>query len=265
MTKRNSNLANHISSDYMRRNDYVNRWGNLIATYQSLPGLAGLWPMSAVGAAGEAVDMSGLGNHLSRTGGGVFGGDGVIPYVSCDGGDYHQITDGNSNNIYDILGNEAFMFLPGLTFGAWVKFAADAGAGSQSILAKWTDAAPSYQFQRRTSGNGGVGRFRIDSGGSISSAQGTAELLGGQWYSIVCRYIPGSQVQYFLNGEAEAANLTGIPATISNTAQALTIGANSDGSSSFSGQISMAFVCQSYLLDMVLFSLFEQARVIFGV
>ncbi|GAG12488.1 unnamed protein product, partial [marine sediment metagenome] len=45
---------------------------DIISSYLALPGLRGFWPMSSVGVIagifGEAIDLQGLGNHLTRNG-----------------------------------------------------------------------------------------------------------------------------------------------------------------------------------------------------
>jgi len=254
-----------LSVSLLERNDKLARWGMLISSYLALPGLRGFWPMSAAGVSGEALDLSGLGNHLTNTNSAEFGNEGLIPYTRYDGTNRHSITDAGSSNAFDILGSEAFIVSPGLTFGFWCKFDSDAGGGADTLLAKFDTSSDAYRFYRRTSGNGGVGRFDIDDGATTINAEGPTELVSDTWYNVVCRYNPLIEIEYLLNNAQDASNESSVPATLNNSTQNFTIGALSDGTQDYEGLISLAFICASYLSDEILFALFEQGRVLFGV
>jgi len=249
---------------FLDRNDAMIRWGSIVSSFQLLPGLRGFWPMSAIGASGEAIDLSGLGNHLTNTNSADYGSDTLAPIARYNGSSqYHTITDAASSNAFDILGDEGYVITAdrGLTVGAWVKFDGAAGGSEETVIGKYTSGDPAYLIQRVNTS--GVMQFLIDSGGSDTINSDTAVTTA--WTFVVGRYIPSTSIDIFLNGVSDGQNTTSIPATIDNSAVAFRIGATGAPGDYLDGEISCAFICASALSDDLILALNEQSRVIFGV
>ena len=244
---------------FLDRNDAMIRWGSIVSSFQLLPGLRGFWPMSAVGGAGAAIDLSGLGKDLTNTNSCDYGADTLAPFARYNGStQYHTVAD---NSAHDIIGSEGYIVSPGLTLGAWVKFDGSAGGSEETVMGKYTSGDPAYLIQRVNTS--GVMQFLIDSGGSDTINSDTAVTTA--WTFVVGRYIPSTSIDIFLNGVSDGQNTTSIPATIDNSAVAFRIGATGAPGDYLDGDISCAFVCAAALSDDIILALNEQSRVIFGV
>ena len=118
---RNSEQVDILRADFQHRNEPNFAWKSAVSSVLALPGIRAFYPMSAVGAAGEAQDMSSFGRHMPRTSGVDFEYDNLIPCAEYNGtSDYHSVAD---NADHDIIGTEAYVqgFAQGLTMGFWIK------------------------------------------------------------------------------------------------------------------------------------------------
>ena len=91
-------------SEFVKSHASATSWGNVISMYQSLLGLRGFWPFSAITDTPTVIDLSGSGKPLSYTGAPELNYRGVVPYMLFDGtNDYLYHAD---HADFDILGNE---------------------------------------------------------------------------------------------------------------------------------------------------------------
>lgn len=267
-TFNNDTLKNELASEFIRRNDMVNRWGSVISSYLALPGLRFFAPMSAVGASGQAIDLA-LQNHLSATSSPVFNVSDLIPYCLYNGtSNYHSIAD---DSAHDIIGNEGYIanVVKGLTMGMWVS-PASAESSATRLFSKGTSTGNARAYSL---GQALVTADRFfftvsDNGTNNFSVEDSANFSTNVWYFVVGRYDPSAEVKIWVGGSGvwrTTANVTSIPATLNNSATGLAIGAQADGTQFSNVTASMCFLCCQALSDVHIFSLFEQSRTIFGI
>lgn len=256
-----------FAENYYKRS----QWGKVIGSHLALPGLRGFWPGGAVGpgaafaTAGGLIDQSGLQNHMTPIGTPVFNSSGLLPYIEYDGAsDYHQITDANSNNGFDILGNEGNIGTNGLTIGGLFYNVTGLPLTTPRLFSKGTTAGNDRTYGLAGSSASGA-LFYISSNGTdfLSTAPAVAFPIG-EWVSLIGRFTPSSEVKVYQNGGTEATLTTGVPATINNAAGALTVAAQSDGTRPVNIRCSMLFVCATALSDNTVSDLVEQIRVFLG-
>jgi len=223
--------------------------------------------MSGVGTAGQALDVSGLGNHLAANGDPQFSYENLAPIAILDGNDYFSITDATSGSAFDFIGTAAAepyiaAAALGMTLNIWVKFDNAPGA-NENIISKWAGAGTrSYQLRRLAAG--GI-NFRVSSDGTNVAATVTsvATFAANTWIEIAARFIPGVEVALFTNGTKETAATA--TASLFNTAADFVIGANSVGATPVTGRVSSASACIEQHSDALAGSVFEQTRAMFGV
>jgi hypothetical protein len=232
----------------------------VIPHFLALPGLRGCWPMSAYDASGNAFDQSSNGRTLTYNGNPTYNYDNLAPYLDFDGtGDYLTRTDEAG---LDILGTESYVANPGLTLGGWFWFDVAVGGGAEGMITKHdTASARSYRLFRAATSS--VIRFAISSNGSSDTTVSGDLLDQNQWYFVVGRYTPSTEVAVFLN-DGKTTNITSIPASIFNSATDLNIGAH-NGAFRMTGRASLCFLCAAALSDAIIGNLFQQSRVLFGV
>lgn len=129
------------------------------------------------------------------------------------------------------IGNPAELQITGaLTVSGWAR---PTSSHDGHILAKWdwpNENNASYRLQTDTVGGSDIDyEFRVYSGtcGSTSSINsGEVTVTTNEWHHIVGVYIPSTEVSLYIDGVLVAQNTTGIPASISNCANDVTIGTN---------------------------------------
>jgi hypothetical protein len=238
-----------------------------LAAFLQLPGLRGFWPMSSIGVAGQAIDLQGLGNHLTLNGNPLFNYSGLIPYCDYDGtGDFHSITDAASGNAFDILGNESYIDtgVQGLTVGGWFYF--DRNTNAEALIAKAdgvVNANRNYDLFYRGDAGGDPAQFNVANGAVAYTVTGITTIPTATWTFIAGRFIPSTSVDVFTNSII-ATNAVAIPATINNSTADLNIAAR-NGGSLLDGRASMCFICTVSLGNVLLRSLYNQTRQLFQV
>lgn len=261
----NAELVDRLTAHFQARYEPNFAWKSAVSLLQALPGCRGVWPMSGVGTAGQALDQSGLGNHLTLNGNPQFAYDSLAPYCAYDGtGDYHNITDAASGNAYDLSVVAEAYILPavrGLTIGGWFRFDNAAVAG-EGLISKWGGANTfSYRLVRDAAGNID---FRISTDGTAVVAANGATVVGAaEWVFCAGRFLAGNEVVVFTNRD-KVPQPTAV-ATLFNSAQPFTIGARSDAVEFFTGRGSHCFACCEALSDSLIQSIFENTRAMFGV
>jgi len=232
--------------------------GDVIAAMQGLPGLRGLWPMSAFDSAGNAQDLSGHGHHLTYNGNPVYGYDGLAPYIELDGtGDYLSRTDEPD---LDITGAESYVASPGLTLGGWYRF----GAAPASMALMGKIAPPSDQSYHLYITSDSHPTIYIYPDGSTSVAAHASAAIGAGWHFILGRFTPSTELSVYQSGVWHR-EITGIPASTHAGVASLTIGAYAGGFAPLTGRASLCFLCASALSDAMITALWERGRLLFGV
>lgn len=244
----NDGFISQMSESFISRNDTLNRLGNLIATYQALPGLVGFWPISSKQrSTGNAYDLSGQNRTLTYTGNPVYDHENLIPFITLDGaGDYLGRLDETD---LDITGIETNTAKPGLTIGGWFRTTAsgaDAGLIGKNIA--------QYQLTHHL---GATVYFYINgSGNAVNLAAGS-----NVWNFIAARFTANTEMKIWVNNTSNIKT-TGVPASITNTANAFYIG---NSTSFYTGNVSMCFLCAEAVSDSIIGGLYQQSRVLFGV
>jgi len=236
--------------------------GEFYGQFHGLIGLRGLWYPGIQNSGGVIPDLTLLNNNLAYNGNPTLAlHNNYVPYEDYDGtGDFHSVAD---NATLDILGTETTIAAAsrGLTLGGW--FWADAFVNGDGLITKGdaaTAANSSYNLDLSATG------FKLDifsgaSGFSVSSAAGVT----GQWYFVVGRYTPSTELAIFTNG-VKVTNVTAIPANINNSTAPLNIGNTASGGARFlDGRWAVAFLCAALIPDTQLTYLFNRSRVLFGV
>lgn len=265
-TVRNSSVTPNNKSDYITRNDPVNRLGGLVSTYLALPGIRFFAPMSGIGASGQAVDLI-LSNHLTNNANANFLYDDLVPYCRYNGStQYHSLTD---NSAHDILGSEAYVATSGrgLTIGMWVHPLSLPGTTTR-LFSKGATTGNARSFALTQTG-GNLFNFTVSGNGTNTfGATGTDVFTASSWYLIAGRFTPSTEVKLWIGNEdglETFTNISSIPATLNNSAIGLAIGAQADGTQLSNIRASMCFLCTQAVSDAWIFSIFEQGRVLYGV
>jgi len=246
----------------------VQKWNqhafsHAISTMLMIPVLRGLWPCGPAGVSGELIDVQGLGNHLTLNGNPQFDYDGIIPYVAYDGtGDYHSITDAASSNAFDIVATaaaEPWVNDNGLTCWAWLY--PEETSTLEDIITKWVGAGTrSYRLRIDASDQF---TFTISDDGTNSDTATSAAVSVNNWYFVVGRFDPSTNVDIIVNGTE--VNQATARASVFNSTSAFTIGARSGGANHYQGRVSLAGIAAAYLSDTLCDLMFYQTRALFGV
>lgn len=220
-----------------------------------LPGLRGYWPMSGSNTDGDATDFGGLFQPLSGLGDPIYGEVNGVGYVKMDGASRLVRPD---NLLWDITGTEAHIdpVMRGLTLGAWARFDAD----QQSALISKYDPSlnqRAYLLQRNAADNMS---FVISSdGAAMAFISDTVTLSTGQWYFLVGRFTPSTELAAFVNGAKYTLD-TGIPASIFNSTAQLEVGGNTGSSIYLDGKMAHVFICAMSLSDSIIDNLYQATR-----
>lgn len=244
--------------------DKLNRWGNVISSFQNIPGLVGFWPMSSVQrSTGNAYDLSGQGRTLTYNGNPTYNiHQDFMPYIDLDGtGDFLRRSDETD---LQITGIESHNSIPGLTFGGWFNINT-ISAANQTLIGK-----------RGAAGGNRGGYYlsaRVDTNIRLTvSVDGTAQtivefatgLVANTWLFIVGRYIAATELKVWIN-ENTVINTTSIPASLFQNNGNFAIGATGFASNLLAGQATMNFLSANALPDSLINGLRQQSRILLGV
>lgn len=257
---------NHIEEGIDAIDDRVNglyNAGAAMAPFLALPGLRGFWPMSSIGDAGAAIDLSGQGRHMAYNGNPAYARSGLASYLALDGtGDYLSRTDEPG---FSILGTEPYIIagVRGITFGGWFYFSAAPGTQQVMMSKAAGGSAPTYSyFLVRTSG--GLSQTYISNGTTGYPATSTATLGQSVWNFVVGRFVPSTSVDNYIN-LSKTSNSSAIPAAANNAAGPLCIGVSATSIAPMAGSASFCFISAMALPDATINNLYERSRGLFGV
>ena len=109
-------------------------------------------------------------------------------------------------------------------------------------------------------------RFYVSNTGADFYFVEGSTLSEQEWYNIVGRYDPNTELAIFVNGE-KAVNTTGIPATLFNSNAQFNVFAYDDGlaTTRLAMLVSCCFLCVQKLDDVAILNQFQQTRALFGV
>lgn len=254
--------VDQLSAWFQRRHEAQFAWKSAISAALGATGLRGLWPMSAIDYTNPQVtDLSGHGYDLTNNNVALFEYSGLTFYATFDGvNQYFSRADGGAANWADITGLETYISPAdrGLTIGGWF-YSLDIAA---SILIGKIGAAGqrSYWIQQTNT----TTDFQISVDGTAVVSVSDAIAPAAAWRFIVGRFDP-SAATYINVNERQTQNVAAIPASIFDSTSSFTIAATSLGGTNFHGTASLCFVCTSFLSDVIVRTLFEQSKALFGV
>ena len=258
----NAEMVDLLRAYFQDRNEPNFAWKSCVSSVLALPGLRAFYPMSAVGAAGEAQDISTLGQHMARTADPDFRVQNLIPYSNYNGvADYHSVAD---NAAHRIIGTEAYIgaTFRGLTMGLWVK-TNDLQAGTVHLFAKYEAAVNNRSYTIYQ--NAGTVTFRVyDAANNPFDVSLAGYAADSTWHFIWGRYETSGDLTVGINNVTNT-NIGAGPAALFNSTADLTIGARSGGVVFAAADVSMAWLCCQQLSDSILSVLWEQQRSMFGV
>jgi hypothetical protein len=267
---RNAELVSLLSPDFQLRNEPNHAWVNAVAGMQMLPGLRGLWSMSAYDSSGNAQDQSGHGHVLTYNGNPKYGYTGLAPYIDLDGaGDFLERADEAD---LDITGTEAYVLHPGLTLGGWwypednasldMLITKAGGAGNRSYFLAFdgTAAGPPADVVTFGISDDGTNYATVNSATTraIACAINTWHFVAGRFNDALA----GAELSIWLNGEQTTA-ATARNSIFSGNA-ALRVGDYAPGGFALTGNASLVFLCASALSDAAVFSIYQQTRALFA-
>jgi hypothetical protein len=262
MQERPDEMVGILSSDMQLRTEPNFSLAKATSTHMGLAALRAFWPMSSVDytAANQGRDIAGSGYHLTNSNISIFGYDNIVPYVEFNGtNQWLYKLDGGAANWADIIGTEAYVGQPGLTFGGWFYFDA-IDAAAEYVMAKEQNGAGGSYVLYRTAGAATM-NFHVNFavGNSVTSSNSVTQ---GQWNHIVGRFVPSTTDDIYVNGtKTSAAHAV---AAIADTAYALTVGADSAGNVPLDGKASLCFLCAAALSDALIWNLYEQTKTMYG-
>lgn len=174
------------------------------------------------------------------------GSYGVVPYVSYNG---------STNYSHRPAG--PLKGINGFTAGGWFQM-----TSSDFLMGVWQTAANQVW---RLFVNGSIPTFYVSSTGANSFSVASSTIVAGEWYSVVARYTPSTDISIWLNG-VKATNTSSIPASLFNSTSAeFTIGADHAAASKLTGKASMCWVSSEPLPDDHISLLYLMSRSIYSV
>lgn len=263
-----------ISTHFARRDEPNVAWGNAISMIYQLPGLRAFYPMGVVfeDATYTYVKDIAIGYSMQI----LYEGtppqiytEGLVTYMKFAAGlTGNYCTVGSDQQTHDILGTEpeSSADLKGLTIGGWVRPQALEGI-LQGIFSKYgtvgnyayrLNISTTDQFLFRISGNGTT---------QVSITNSSVSPVVGTWYFVTGRYkydATTPKIDISVNLQTDT-NSTSIPSAINNTSTPLMLAATDGaGANLFQGDLSLMFLCSTYVPDVNLFALYQQTRAMFG-
>lgn len=217
----------------IRRQGEVERrssFGDAISLHLGLPHLRGFWPYSASGAGGAVKDLVAQ-QDLAIVGtvtGGVL--NDRTPYYDFDGA-----------TGYVSRGDDAALSVTSrLLLGCWAYF--DTLTSSPTLIGKYQTAGNQRSYLLQVLSTGAV-RLVLSVDGTAFAIFDTATGLvtTGQWYHIVARYTPSTEVAIFING-VKTVFTTSVPAGIFDSTAGFHMASYSGPSNLLDGRLTLGFV-----------------------
>jgi hypothetical protein len=149
-----------------------------------------------------------------------------------------------------------------LTLGCWVWFDEESTDNETGIISKWVESwsQRSYVLYKNASNEivFSVSHTGADSFSVSNSGVGYAE---NQWFYVVGRFTPQSELKLFVNGWW-FSNTTSIPVDIYNSSSAFEIG-RYNASNYLDGRVAQAFLCAYSVPDRFVCSMYSHSKALF--
>jgi hypothetical protein len=234
----------------------VSYMGQVIGAFLGLPELRAFWPVSSVDESGNPRDLSGQSRTLTNNGGTPRG-------ILTSGTPYATF---NGTTRYFSRGTEAGLEITGpLTMGGWYNFDAVVSGSYGSVAGKIGGAATNRSFGLSAFDTNGMIVAGVSANGTSDAGTGRiGGCVAGSWHFLGLRYNPSVSVTAFVDN-TRASNTTGAaPAALFNGAAAFTLGLHS-GAAGQAGKGVLWFLCAAALPDILMTSLYQSSRILFGV
>lgn len=263
MTRQDDALIRAMTPYFRRNYAPQHAFADAVAMLQMFPGLIGLWPGSAVGAAGLLNDLSGNGLAMTNNNSAVFSANttSLIPWVEFNGSNqYFSLAD---TAILDIAGNEAYIAsaINGITMGGWFWF--DAVGATYGLISKWVESGDQRSYRLRLRSTNLV-QLEISGNGvgadGVQSADAPALAASG-WYFCVGRAPASGDMSAFVNGIESVGSPGTLP--IFNSTAALEIG-RTNGGSYLNGRSCLCFLCTAAVPNIFIETFYDWTRPLFG-
>ncbi len=211
-----------------------------------LPGIEGYYPMSVVGASGDAINHSGIDAQLTQIG--------TVP-LGYDGNSFRQLgtaTDYFSKSgLYGLTGLETFIdvSLRGFTIGGWFNITSTPTISGALISRDGLSPQRGYSVRYNADGT-----FKVVVSGTGSNVffVDSAVYPVDEWLFVVARFIPSAELSVFVGG-VKTTNTTAIPASCFVSSQTFEVGRfQASDSRIIDAKVRDVFICRSALSDAII-------------
>lgn len=219
-------------------------WGAVAGRHLSLPELRAFWPFSSIDENGGLRDLSGQGRTLANINGvtrGIY--NDLVAYGDFNG----------STQYFNSGDSTAFSPIGAITFGLWVR--PDVVNAFQCPITKWNPTGAQRSYGMQLTSSAGAQVFISSTGVNTIACAHTATLVAAQWYHVVGRYTPSTELALFLDG-VKVVNTTSIPAAIFDSTSDFRIGNLGDNTQYLDGRAALAFLCADDLPDTLIQELY---------
>lgn len=236
---------------------------DLVSPFMSIPHMRTFWAMSSINGAGTVLDFSETARSLSRNGNPLCRISGLVSYLDLDGtGDFFHLNTQPDMDLGDGTDAHIDSSVVGATFGLWVWLDSVA-AGTKGLLGKWN--ATSNQRAWLLWVDGATPKGSVSTNGTaVVTVTSSVTLSAGQWYFIVVRFTPSSELAIFVN-KTKSVNTTSIPATLMSGNSANVQVGGFESANLMDGRVGPAFTSAAALSDEWCDYLFDESKDFFGV
>lgn len=148
-------------------------------------------------------------------------GGGATPFENTKSLEFDGIDD-NVN-----MGNPTELQITGaLSISFWFKSTSTATGDNDMTIAKDDFSNRSYAIWTQAFGTTKVIEFRIFSGGASTIVQTASDYQDGNWYHVLCVFVPSTSIKIYVDGVNDGSNTTSIPSTIDNDPADFKLGGN---------------------------------------
>ena len=239
-----------------RYNENINVAGapykSIVADFMLLPYLRGLWTFTSRDESDNVRDFGGQDRTLTNNNG--------APLNELANNNMWY-TEFNGTTQYYSRADEAGLDITGnLTMGGWFRF--DAASTLSFLMGKASTSNLSYWFSRTATN---VIQANVSSNGTTQTSVDSGTVTTSQWYFVVMRYTPSTELAVFLNN-TKTTNTTSIPASIYSGSGTFTIGAYVTGPAQYlDGSAALCFLTASPMSDASIQNLYFRTRPLFVV
>lgn len=214
-----------------------------------LPGIEGYYPMSVVGAAGAAINHTGVEATLTQIG--------TVP-VGYDGNSFRQLGNGTNYlskaDLYGLTGTKTFIdaSIRGFTIGGWFMIEETPAENSGLISRSGVTPQIGYELIILTSD---VASFRVSGNGTSRVVVNGTGFSLSEWVFIVGRFVASSEIAVFVNS-VKTINTTSVPAAQFVSTEDFEVGRfSADDTRIPFAKVRDVFICRAALSDAIIESL----------